>query len=176
MEARIGELLQHKVGHIGTGDAQRAGRKRVGQNPVVAGERTIDEPWSADNGVIHIAGGDQTFLRRLVDERMFQHGFLRNPQARHGKRILILALLRMISRGAQHDKPVHILLAHPFENVGHGPGEDLGFFPATGPQRGKNGTVPANSVHDRSKIEDVSLDDSQMRILRQPLEWCGQKP
>ena len=49
----------------------------------------------------------------------------------------------------------------------------VGFLPATGAQRGKNGTVPANSVHDRSKIEDVSLDDSQVRILRQPLGGAG---
>ena len=69
MEAGIGELLQHKVGDIRTVDAQRTRRKRVGQDTIGAREGPIHKPGSAHNGVIHVAGRDQTLLRGLIDKR-----------------------------------------------------------------------------------------------------------
>ena len=72
MEARIGELLQHKVGHVGSGDAQRTGGKRIGQDAVGAGEGSIKEPRRAHNGVVDVARGEQTLLRGLVDEGVFE--------------------------------------------------------------------------------------------------------
>ncbi len=72
MEARVGELLQHKVRDVGTIDAQSARRKSVGQDVIVAGERAVHQPGRPDDGVIDIAGCQQTFLRGLVDERVLQ--------------------------------------------------------------------------------------------------------
>ena len=142
MEARIGELLQHKVGHVGTIDAQRTRWKRVGQDAVVAGEGAIHEPGRTDNGVIHIAGGEQTLLRGLVDEGMFEHRLLRDPEANDGERILILAVIRVDPRGAQHDEPVHVLLAHPLKNVGDGPGKHVSFFRLRAPSAERTARWP----------------------------------
>jgi hypothetical protein len=173
MEARVSELEQHKISYIGAIDAQRPGWKCVGQDTVIAGKRAVHEPGCADDGVIDVAGGDQPLLRRLIDKRMFEHGLLRDPQSRDRESVLVLAPIRVVSCRAQDDEPVHVLLAHPLKNVGYGPGKYVRLFPAAGAQRRENSAVAANGIHNRAEIEDISLNDTQVRVLRQPFGAAG---
>src|ERR1700744_1502002 len=80
----------------------------------------------------------------------------------------------MVSRCAQDDEAVHILLAHGLENMGHGCGEHIGFFSGAGTEGGKDSAVAAHGIDDSAEIGHVSLNNTQMRILRQPFGAAGE--
>ena len=54
------------------------------------------------------------------------------------------------------------------KNVGDGFGEYVGLFQGARAERGEHGAVAADGVNHCSEIEHVSLNDAEMRILRQP--------
>jgi hypothetical protein len=169
MEARIGELLQHKVSNIGTVHAQRARRERVGQDSVRAGKGTIQKPRSTHYGVVQVAGCKQTFLLCLIEEGILQDSLFGHPPNKVGQCVLILAVIGVNSGGAQDNEPVHILLAHAFKDVRQCIGEDICLFASPCPESGKNSAVATDSIDDRPEVVYVSLNHTEMRILRQPL-------
>jgi hypothetical protein len=75
----------------------------------------------------------------------------------------------VIACRAQHNEPVYILLAHTLEDVRHGLGEHVCFFPGAGAQRGENRAVTANGIYYCPEIEYVSLNHPEMRVLRQSI-------
>ncbi len=169
MEARIGKLQKHKVGDVGTGDAQGAGGKRVGEDAIGTSEGSIEEPGRPHNGVIYVAGRKQALLRGLVNKGVSEHGPLRNPEGHGGESILILAVVGPNPRGAQHDDPGHVLPIHGLENVGYGLGKQVRLFQVAGPQRREHSAVAADGVHHGGGIEEISLNNVNLRVRRQPI-------
>jgi hypothetical protein len=173
MEARIGELLQHKVSNIGTIHTQRARRERVGQDAVGAGKGAIQKPRSTHYGVVQVAGCKQTFLLCLIEEGILQDSLFRHPPNKVGQCVLILAVIGLNSGGTQDNEPVHILLAHAFKDVRQCIGEHICLFARACPESGKDRAMSPDRIDDRAEVVYVSLNDTKMRILRQPLGITG---
>ena len=77
-------------------------------------------------------------------------------------------MVALDTRGAQHDEPCDVLLAHRLENDGDGFGEYVRLFPAACAERRQHRAVAADSVYHCSEIEQVPLNYAKMRIWCQP--------
>jgi uncharacterized protein (TIGR02284 family) len=174
MEARIGKLLQHKVGDVGAIDAQSASGKSVGQDVIVAGKGTVHQPGRPDNGVIDIAGCQQTLLRGLVDERVLQRCLPGYPDSHRCERVLIFAPIGLKSRGAQYDQPGDVFLTHSFEDMGDRPDQHIGLLGGAGSKCGEDGSVAVHGVYNCAKIEHIAFDHSQMRVGRHAFGITGE--
>ena len=80
MEARVGQLLQHKVRDVGARDAAAAGGQRIRQHAIGPGCPIIGQARRPHDGVVEIACGEQAFLRALICHGMTQQRRARNRQ------------------------------------------------------------------------------------------------
>ena len=82
---------------------------------------------------------------------------------------VIPVVIRVDAGGSQNDEAMDILLPHTFQNVGDRVGQHLRLLSGVGSQCGKHRPVATNGIDHSGEIEDISLNDTEVGVLRQPV-------